>query len=43
MATKIVGVVLIAVAIGLPFTGAEWTTSLIVGAFGIGLFFFGKG
>lgn len=38
---KIAGIVFIAIAIGLPFTGAEWTTALILGAFGIGLFFFG--
>jgi len=38
---KIVGIILIAVALSLPFTGADWTQALILGAFGIGLVFFG--
>lgn len=38
---KILGIVLIAIAIGLPFTGAPWMTCLVLGAFGIGLFFWG--
>jgi len=38
---KIIGVVLIAIAIGISFTGAGWMASLILGAFGIGLFFWG--
>jgi len=38
---KIIGIVLIVVALTIPFTGGQWTQSLILGAFGIGLFFFG--
>jgi len=40
---KILGMVLIAIALGLSLfvTGMVWVGLLILGAFGIGLFFFG--
>lgn len=43
MTSKVIGVVLIAIAVGSLFIpGNQPFGSLIVGAFGIGLFFWGK-
>jgi hypothetical protein len=38
---KIIGIVLIAIAVGSAFTSIGWQGPVIIGAFGIGLFFWG--